>query len=116
MTRRLILTCLLTTGLLAPALVYAEHTHFWRQSDYSEFEKGTAKGVAIRSDGKLVPAPQFAAFSDPNLLYLWALRTDSRGRRRLRRKSPALRRPRQTHHRIRGPGTLSADDCIRRPR
>jgi WD40 repeat protein len=80
MTRRLILTCLLATGLLAPALVYAEHTHFWRQSDYSDFEKGTAKGVAIRSDGKLVPAPQFAAFSDPNLMYLWALRTDSRGR------------------------------------
>jgi len=67
-------------GLIAPALVYAEHTHFWRQSDYSDFEKGTAKGVAIRSDGKLIPAPQFAAFSDPNLMYLWALRTDSRGR------------------------------------
>jgi outer membrane protein assembly factor BamB len=80
MTRRLILTCLLATGLLAPALVNAEHTHFWRQSDYTDFEKGTAKGVAIRSDGKLVPAPQFAAFSDPDLMYLWALRTDSRGR------------------------------------
>ena len=80
MTRRLIFTCLLAMGLTAPALVYAEHTHFWRQSDYSDFEKGTAKGVAIRSDGKLVPAPQFAAFSDPDLMYLWALRTDSRGR------------------------------------
>src|SRR5271155_4708664 len=80
MTRRLILTGLLATGLLAPALVNAEHTHFWRQSDYADFEKGTAKGVAIRSDGKLVPAPQFAAFSDPDLMYLWALRTDSRGR------------------------------------
>ncbi len=80
MTRRLIWTCLLAMALLAPALLYAEHTHFWRQSDYSDFEKGTAKGVAVRSDGKLVPAPQFAAFSDPNLMYLWALRTDSRGR------------------------------------
>ena len=80
MTRRLVLTSLLATGLLAPALLYAEHTHFWRQSDYSDFEKGTAQGVAIRSDGKLLPAPQFAAYSDPNLMYLWALRTDSRGR------------------------------------
>src|SRR5271163_2159903 len=84
MTRRSIFTCLwsgvLAIALLAPALANAEHTHFWRQSDYSDFEKGTAKGVAIRSDGKLVPAPQFAAFSDPNLIYLWALRTDSRGR------------------------------------
>ena len=63
MTRRSIFTCLwsgvLATALLAPALAYAEHTHFWRQADYSDFEKGTAKGVAIRSDGKLVPAPQF---------------------------------------------------------
>jgi WD40 repeat protein len=84
MTRRSIFTCLwsgvLAMALLAPALAYAEHTHFWRQSDYSDFEKGTAKGVAIRSDGKLVPAPQFAALSDPNLIYLWSLRTDSRGR------------------------------------
>ena len=44
-------SCVLAMGLIAPALVYAEHTHFWRQSDYSDFEKGTAKGVAIRSDG-----------------------------------------------------------------
>src|SRR5271167_1917416 len=72
--------CLLAMVLIAPALVYAEHTHFWRQSDFADFEKGTPKGVAIRSDGKLVPAPQFASFSDPNLLYLWALATDSRGR------------------------------------
>src|SRR5277367_2322900 len=84
MRRRSVLTCfwacLLAIGLIAPALVYAEHTHFWRQSDYADFEKGTPKGVAIRSDGKPVPAPQFASFSDPNLLYLWALATDSRGR------------------------------------
>ena len=84
MRRRSVLTCfwacLLAIGLITPALVYAEHTHFWRQSDYADFEKGTPKGVAIRSDGKLVPAPQFASFSDPNLLYLWAVATDSRGR------------------------------------
>ena len=65
---------------LAPALVYAEHTRTWHESAYTDFEKGTAKGVAIRSDGKLAPAPKFAAFSDPNLAYLWTLRVDSRGR------------------------------------
>ena len=57
----------------------SEHTHFWRQSDYSEFQRGTAKGVAIRSDGSLTPAPRFAPFADPNLAYLWALRLDSHG-------------------------------------
>ncbi len=58
----------------------AEHTRTWRQSESSEFEKGTAKGVAIRSDGKLMPAPRFSPFSDPNLAYLWTLRLDSKGR------------------------------------
>jgi len=60
--------------------VRAEHTRYWRQSDALEFDKGTAKGVAIRSDGKLVPAPRFTSFADPNLAYLWELRLDSRGR------------------------------------
>ncbi|MGA7030678.1 MAG: hypothetical protein WBY24_18700, partial [Candidatus Acidiferrales bacterium] len=80
MKRRTMLAAVLILAIAAPALVYAEHTHFWRQSDYSDFEKGTAKGVAIRSDGRLMPAPKFAAYSDPNLAYLWALRMDSRGR------------------------------------
>jgi hypothetical protein len=57
----------------------AEHTRFWRQSRYDEFEKGTAHGVAMRSDGKLLLAPQFADFGDANLAYLWALRFDSKG-------------------------------------
>ena len=80
MIRRTILAGVLILAVAAPALVYAEHTRFWRQSDFSDFEKGTAKGVAIRSDGRLMPALKFAAYSDPNLAYLWALRVDSRGR------------------------------------
>jgi len=68
---------LLVSLLAAPA--GAEHTRHWRQSAYEEFEKGTAKGVALRSDGKLVLAPKFAAFADPNAAYLWALRVDSKG-------------------------------------
>ncbi len=68
----------LVAGLMAtPAR--AEHTRRWRQSNYEEFEKGTAKGVALRSDGKLVLAPRFAAFADPNAAYLWSLRLDSKG-------------------------------------
>ena len=60
--------------------VQAERTRFWRQSSYEEFDKGTAKGVALRSDGRLVLAPRFAQYADPNAAYLWALRGDSRGR------------------------------------
>jgi hypothetical protein len=61
------------------APVSADRTRFWRQSDYDEFQKGAAKGVALRSDGELLLAPKFAPLADPNLAYLWALRTDSHG-------------------------------------
>jgi len=57
----------------------AEHTRYWRQSSYDEFERGTAKGVAVRSDGKLFLAPRFEPLADPNSAYLWALRADSKG-------------------------------------
>jgi hypothetical protein len=80
MTARANLACLAAIGLLVPGLARAEHTREWRQSDAAEFEKGTAKGVAIRSDGKLMPAPRFSDYCDPNLAYLWALRLDSKGR------------------------------------
>jgi sugar lactone lactonase YvrE len=80
MTLRTIFVCLLALAALSAAPARAEHTRFWRQSDASQFEKGTASGVAIRSDGKLVPAPKFASFADPDLAYIWALRLDSRGR------------------------------------
>jgi hypothetical protein len=79
-TRRSTLVCLLAIAVFAPWLARAEHTRYWRQTEFSEFEKGTAKGVAIRSDGKLIPAPRFDSFSDPNVAYLRALRLDSRGR------------------------------------
>jgi hypothetical protein len=72
------IAALLVALAAAPAL--AEHTRFWRVSDYAEFAKGTAKDVALRSDGMLVPAPKFRQFADPNAAYLWTLRMDSRGR------------------------------------
>jgi len=84
MTRQTTLACLFAAALLAsvvaPMVVRGEHTRTWRQTDYAEFDKGTAKGVALRSDGKLMPAPKFTPFADPNMAYLWALKMDSRGR------------------------------------
>ncbi|HVB58601.1 MAG TPA: hypothetical protein VNE63_19530 [Candidatus Acidoferrales bacterium] len=80
MARRTSFVCLLITVLLLPALACAEHTREWRQTNFSEFEKGTANGVAVRSDGKFMPAPKFDAFAAPNLAYIWQLRVDSRGR------------------------------------
>jgi sugar lactone lactonase YvrE len=66
-------------ALLPAAEARAEHTRYWRQNSFAKFEKGTADGVAIRSDGLLTPAPRFVQFADPGLPYLWALRLDSHG-------------------------------------
>jgi sugar lactone lactonase YvrE len=79
MMRRKNLVCLLAMAILLPLAAHAEHTRYWRQTDFSEFQKGTAKGVAIRSDGKLQPSLKFASFADPNLAYVWALRLNSHG-------------------------------------
>jgi sugar lactone lactonase YvrE len=77
--RRKNLVCLLAVGILLPFPALAEHTRYWRQTDFSEFQKGTAKGVAVRSDGKLRPALKFSSFADLNLAYVWALRLNSHG-------------------------------------
>lgn len=79
MTWRTTVVCVLALAVLLPAAARAEHTRYWRQSDFSDFEKGTAQGVAISSDGQLAPAPKFAPFADPSLAYVWALQLDSHG-------------------------------------
>ena len=79
MRSRNALVCFLTIAALQPLVARAD-TRFWKESDASSFAKGTANGVAIQSDGKLRPAPRFVPFADPNLAYVWALRTDSKGR------------------------------------
>src|ERR1700676_4978694 len=78
--RRAFRLLVIAAGFLVSVLpAAAEHTRFWRQSDYDAFQKGDAKGVALRSDGKLVLAPKFAPFADGSLAYLWSLKLDSRG-------------------------------------
>jgi WD40 repeat protein len=64
---------------LIASLAFAEHTRRWRQSTYEEFLKGTAKGVAVRSDGHLELAPKFTLIADADASYLWSLRTDTAG-------------------------------------
>jgi outer membrane protein assembly factor BamB len=66
-------------AFLAGSGLRAEHTRYWRQSSFEEFDKGISKGVALRSDGKLMLAPRFEPMSDPNSAFLWALRADSKG-------------------------------------
>ncbi|HKM65555.1 MAG TPA: hypothetical protein VJX70_00185 [Candidatus Acidoferrum sp.] len=74
---RVIVPCLML-GIAATSLL-AEHTRRWRQSTYEEFQKGTAKGVAVRSDGHLELAPKFTLLADADASYLWSLKTDANG-------------------------------------
>jgi hypothetical protein len=57
----------------------AEHTRRWRQSTYEDFLKGTAHGVAVRSDGRLELAPKFTLLADADASYLWSARLDPKG-------------------------------------
>ncbi|HET9402351.1 MAG TPA: hypothetical protein VFO34_15510 [Candidatus Acidoferrales bacterium] len=67
---------ILGTGALAAS---AEHTRYWVQSSYDDFTKGSPNGVALRSDGKLMLAPQFSLMADPGMAFLWAIRADAKG-------------------------------------
>ena len=61
------------------AAARAEHTREWRQSSYEDFLKGTAHGLAVRSDGKLELAPKFTQIADADASYLWSIRMDAKG-------------------------------------
>src|SRR5579863_1811727 len=72
-------SCALAVCFLAALPLLAEHTRRWRQSTYDEFLKGTAHGVAVRSDGRLELAPKFTLLADVDASYLWSLRVDPKG-------------------------------------
>lgn len=78
--RRFTFVFLASVVMLCAVAANAEHTRFWEQSSFDDFDKGTKKGVALRSDGNLMPAPEFKPFADPDLAYIWALAVDSKGR------------------------------------
>src|SRR4051812_26936140 len=66
-------------ALLVSAVAAADGTQRWVQSSFEEFEKGTAKGIAIRSDGALEVAPEFKAIATTPSAYIWAVASDADG-------------------------------------
>src|SRR5579864_313073 len=64
---------------LLSTFAVAEGTQRWTQSSFEDFEKGTTKGVAIRSDGTLELAPAFKAISSTPSTYLWTIASDPEG-------------------------------------
>ena len=66
-------------GLLLSSVLFAESTRTWVQTKYEDFEKGTAHGVAINSDGSLTLAPAFKdLFTSPST-YIWDAAADAEG-------------------------------------
>ncbi len=58
---------------------FAVDTHVWEQSDQSDFTRGTAKHLSIRSDGHISLAPEFTELDSTTVPYLWTIAQDSKG-------------------------------------
>jgi outer membrane protein assembly factor BamB len=69
----------LSVLLLISAAGFAQGTRTWEQSKFDEFERGTAKGIAIRSDGFLELAPAFRSLATTQSTFLWSVASDDRG-------------------------------------
>ncbi len=67
----------------------AQGTRLWTESTFEEFERGTPSGVAITSDGHLVPGPESRALFTTPSTYVWAVATDRAGDAYLATGTPA---------------------------
>src|SRR5436190_18159590 len=51
--------------------VFAGETRYWSQDSQAEFEKGTLKKIALRSDGRISLSPAVKEIADLSSPYLW---------------------------------------------
>ncbi len=72
-------TLVLFSTLILSTLALAEGTRTWEQSKFEELNKGTAKGVALRSTGGLELAPAFKALATTASTYIWSIASDAAG-------------------------------------
>src|ERR1700687_5723111 len=72
-------TLALLSALILSAFALAEGTRTWEQSKFEELTKGTAKGVALRSEGGLELAPAFKALATTPSTYIWSIASDPGG-------------------------------------
>src|SRR3954463_3747446 len=79
----------LSVLLLLSSFAFAQGTRGWQQSSFDDFEKGTSKGVAVRSEGGLELAPAFKQLYISPATYIWAIASDAKGNAYLATGSPA---------------------------
>src|ERR1035441_1704808 len=77
-TLALLSVLILSTSALS-AFALAEGTRTWEQSRFDELTKGTAYGVAFRSEGGLELAPAFKAVATTPSTYIWSIASDAEG-------------------------------------
>ena len=61
------------------SLAVAEGTRQWKETGYDEFEKGTARGIAIRSTGQIELAQAFKAIYTSPSSFIWSIAADKDG-------------------------------------
>jgi hypothetical protein len=65
--------------VLLSTYALAEGTRTWEQSKFDELTKGTAKGIALRSEGGLELAPAFKSLATLPSTYIWSIASDAAG-------------------------------------
>lgn len=71
--------CFFCFILVSANLAVAQGTRLWDESSYDDFERGTAKGVAISSSGKLELAPAFKVLYTSPSTFIWSIAADRDG-------------------------------------
>src|SRR5690349_17854067 len=61
------------------SLAVAEGTRQWKETGYDEFERGTARGIAIRSTGQIELAPAFKVIYTSPSTFIWSIAADKDG-------------------------------------
>jgi len=75
--------------VLPLAVVHAQGTKLWNESTFDDFERGTPNGIAITSDGHLVPGPESTAILTTPSTYVWSVAADREGNAYLGTGTPA---------------------------
>jgi hypothetical protein len=74
-----LLSALILSTFALSTVALAEGTRTWEQSKFEELTKGTATGIALRSEGGLELAPAFKALATTPSTYIWSIASDSGG-------------------------------------
>lgn len=90
MMRRL--ACLSLLGFIFASPLHsalAQGTRLWTESTFQQLEQGTPHGVAIASDGRLLPGPASKLVYTSPSTYVWDVAADQHGNAYLATGSPA---------------------------